>query len=118
MSLQPYSYSSPLAGVAFAVYIMLVASSIYVYFFGIFLLVLSVIAGFFNTVSAYFYYKSFFYDGYLAKITAGLKPLKRFPTVAVGVPVKNEDPKIVREDHAPAEGDELSKGQDDRLPSG
>lgn len=83
------------AGVAFAIYIMLVASSVYVYFFGIFLLVLSIIAGFFNTVSAYFYYKSFFYDGYLAKITASLKPIKRFPTVAVGVPVKNEDPKIV-----------------------
>jgi len=84
------------AGVAFAIYIMLVASSAYVYFFGIFLLLLALIAGFFNTVSAYFYYKSFFYDGYLAKIKARLKPLKRFPTVAVGVPVKNEDFKIVK----------------------
>jgi cellulose synthase/poly-beta-1,6-N-acetylglucosamine synthase-like glycosyltransferase len=83
------------AGVTFAIYIMLVSSSIYVYFFGIFLLVLSIIAAFFNTVSAYFYYKSFFYDDYLAKITAKLKPLKRFPTVAVGVPVKNEDTRIV-----------------------
>ncbi len=84
-----------MAGVAFAIYIMLVSSSIYVYFFGIFLLALAVIAGFFNTISAYFYYRSFFYDGYLARITAGLKPLRRFPTVAVGVPVKNEDLKIV-----------------------
>lgn len=85
-----------LAGVAFAIYIMLVASSAYIYFFGIFLLLLAVIAGFFNSVSAYFYYKSFFYAGYLAKINATLKPLRRFPTVAVGVPVKNENPTIVK----------------------
>ena len=63
-----------MAGVVFAVYIMFVASSAYVYFFGIFLLVLSIIAGFFNIVSAYFYYKSFFYGDYLAKITQGLRP--------------------------------------------
>jgi cellulose synthase/poly-beta-1,6-N-acetylglucosamine synthase-like glycosyltransferase len=84
------------AGVGFAIYIMLVSSSVYVYVFGVFLLILSIIAGFFNTVSAYFYYKSFFYGDYFAKITAGLRPLRRFPTVAVGVPVKDENPKIVQ----------------------
>ncbi|MDE1866033.1 MAG: glycosyltransferase [Candidatus Micrarchaeota archaeon] len=85
-----------LAGIAFAVYIMLVSSSIYVYFFGIFLLALSVIAGFFNTVSAYFYYKSFFYDDYLGSITRRLKPMRAYPTVAIGVPVKNENPAVVK----------------------
>jgi cellulose synthase (UDP-forming) len=83
------------AGLAFSVYIMMIAGNAYVYSFGIFLLVLSLIAGFFNVISSYFYYKSYFYDGYLAKITATLRPMRSFPTVAVGVPIFNEDPKIV-----------------------
>ena len=85
-----------IAGLAFSVYIMLVAGSIYVYFFGVFLLALSLVAAFFNSISAYFYYKSYFYDGYLAKITANLKPMRRFPTVAIGVPAYNEDPKTIK----------------------
>ncbi|MGC8622974.1 MAG: glycosyltransferase, partial [Candidatus Micrarchaeia archaeon] len=41
------------------------------------------------------YYKAYFYPDYIKSVKSRLKPMKSFPTVAVAVPVFNEDPKIV-----------------------
>ena len=92
-----------------ALFIMLTVSgmsfSIYLIYFGAHtastyaiaatFLALSAISGFFNTFTAYSYYRSAFYDEYLERITAGVKPLSGYPTVAVAMPVYNEDTKSV-----------------------
>ena len=85
-----------IVGTGFSVYVISTAGSTYTYLLGIFLLLLSVVSGFFNVFAAFLYYRSYFYDKHMDELKAGLKPLKRFPTIAVAVPVYNEDPKIVK----------------------
>jgi len=84
-----------IVGTGFSIYILTAASTPYMYLLGIFLLVLSLVSGFFNVFAAFLYYRSYFYDKYIAQLTKNLKPMKSFPTVAVAVPIYNEDPKIV-----------------------
>ncbi|MCL5427691.1 MAG: glycosyltransferase [Candidatus Marsarchaeota archaeon] len=82
-------------GFSFSLYLIINANSAYTYFLAAFYLVLSVIAGLFNTFTAYSYYRSYFYSRYLDGITKGLRRLARYPTVAVAVASYNEDPEIV-----------------------
>jgi cellulose synthase (UDP-forming) len=84
-----------LSGLGFSFYMLYIADSLYMYMLAIAFTILALIAGFFNITASIWYYRSFFYTDYLEKIKRGLKPVKTFPTVAVVVPVYNEDPKEV-----------------------
>ncbi len=82
-------------GLGFSLYLIINADSTYSYLLAFLYLALSMVAGLFNTFTAYSYYRSYFYDRYLAGITKGLRPPRRFPTVAVAVASYNEDPEVV-----------------------
>ena len=84
------------AGIAFSLYLFIIAKSVYMYILAAAFFLLSAVSGFFNIFAAYWYYKAYFYSGYLDKINKGLKPIGRFPTVAVAVPVYNEEPEMVK----------------------
>ncbi len=84
-----------LSGLGFSIYMIYIANSLYMYILAISFTILALIAGFFNVTASIWYYRSFFYTGYLKKITKKLKPVKAYPTVAVAIPVFNEDPKQV-----------------------
>ncbi len=57
--------------------------------------ILAAAAGFFNIYASIWYYRSFFYDAYLDKIKQKLHPVDKFPTVAMIMPMYNEDPAMV-----------------------
>ncbi len=82
-------------GVIFSVYLLYNAVSLYTYAIAIAFLCLSIISGVFNIATAYWYYRSYFYNEYIDRITKALKPMRRFPTVAIAVPTFNENPDIV-----------------------
>ncbi len=82
-------------GFAFSIYLIYNANNAYTYFLAFSYLILSVIAGLFNTFTAYSYYRSYLYDDYLKSIKKKLLPLEQFPTVAVSIATFNENPKIV-----------------------
>ena len=82
-------------GVVFSVLLVLTATTLYMYFLAACFAALSVTAGFLNFVSANFYYKSYFYEDHLSRLKAGLAPVRNYPTVAVAMPVYNEDPAMV-----------------------
>ncbi len=82
-------------GIAFSVFLLLTATTAYMYFLAACFAALSATSGFLNFVSANFYYRSYFYDGYLAKLKRGLAPVRHYPSVAVAMPVYNEDPAMV-----------------------
>jgi cellulose synthase/poly-beta-1,6-N-acetylglucosamine synthase-like glycosyltransferase len=83
------------AGFGFSIYLFYVANSIYMIFLAIFFTILSLFAGFFNIYASIWYFRSYFYTGYLKKITDGLKPMESLPKVALVMPVYNEDPEMV-----------------------
>ncbi len=83
------------AGFGFSIYLFYVANSFYMYMLAIAFTILSLAAGFFNIYASIWYYRSFFYEKYLSKIKQGLKPLTSLPTVAIVMPVYNEDPAMV-----------------------
>ncbi len=84
-------------GMIFSIYLFFVSNTFYMYALAGSFFLLSVIAGFFNLYASIWYFRSFFYDSYLAKIKSGLKKLQlnRLPTIAVAVPTYNEDPEMV-----------------------
>ena len=84
------------AGLLFSAYLFVISKSIYMYVLASAFLLLSGVSGFFNIFAAYWYYKAYFYPNYLNSIKRGLKPLEEFPTVAVAVPVYNENPRTVK----------------------
>lgn len=84
-----------LVGLAFSVYLFLSVHSIYMYIVAVFFALLTVISGFFNITTSYLYYRSYLYGEHLDRIKKTLRPLSAFPSVAVAVPVYNEDPSIV-----------------------
>ncbi len=79
----------------FSAYLLLNANSVIAYVIAISFTFLALISGGFNMVSSYSYYKSSYYARYLENINAGLKPMRRKPSVAVVMPVYNEDPGMV-----------------------
>lgn len=83
------------AGMIFSIYLFYVSNTPYMYVLAASFTTLSLIAGFFNIYASIWYFRSFFYDAYLARIRKGLKKLREFPTVAIAVPVYNEDPEMV-----------------------
>ncbi len=85
-----------ISGLGFSIYMIYIANSLYMYALAISFTILAVIAGFFNVTASVWYYRSFLYKDYLKKITKKLEPVKTFPTVAIAVPVYNEDPKHVK----------------------
>lgn len=82
-------------GLIFSAYLLYNASSLYTYTIAAAFLCLSLVSGVFNIASSYWYYRSYFYDKYIENITKSLKPLHRFPTVAIAMPTYNESPSIV-----------------------
>lgn len=85
-----------IAGMAFAAYILYIASTPYMLVLGLFLLVLSLISGGFNVFAAILYYRSHYYGTYIEDLRSRLKPMVRFPTVAVAMTVYNESPSLVK----------------------
>ena len=85
------------AGFGFAIYLFVVANSLFIYTIAISFLFLSVVAGFFNILAAYWYYKSFHYEAYLTALNKTLKPMRAYPTVGIFVPTKDEDMKKLKE---------------------
>ncbi len=85
-----------IAGISFSIYLMLIANSAYMYIIAVLFLLLSIVTGSFNTYAAFLYYKSYFYVDYLKELSKYIKPMSRYPKVAFIVPIKNEDPKVVK----------------------
>ncbi len=79
------------AGFAFSIYLFYISNNLYDYALAVSFLALSLVACFFNIYAAHWYYKSYFYDEYLARIKRHLKPLRTLPTVAIVMPTYNED---------------------------
>ncbi|MCL5419583.1 MAG: glycosyltransferase [Candidatus Marsarchaeota archaeon] len=98
-------------GTVFSVYLLLYADTLYTYTVAVLFLVLSLISGFFNVTTSYWYYRSFFYKEHLDGIRKALMPLKVLPTVAVAVPVFNEDPKTVERSLLSLKGMNYPKGK-------
>ncbi len=87
-----------ISGIAFSMYLIYFgAHSVYVYALATVFLILSAVSGFFNVFTAYSYYRSSFYYEYLEKVSSGIKPLSSYPTVAIAMPVYNEDVDTVKE---------------------
>jgi cellulose synthase/poly-beta-1,6-N-acetylglucosamine synthase-like glycosyltransferase len=79
------------SSVAFAVYLLATSNSVSMLMLAFVFLLLALVSGFFNTTSAVLYYRSYFYYRHIKGVEDSLKPLSSFPTVAVVVPVYNED---------------------------
>ena len=84
-----------LSGAAFAAYMLITSTDIITLLLAIAFLMLAVVSGFFNVISATLYYRSYFYYRHIQEISDGLKPVRDFPTVAMAVPVYNEDVEMV-----------------------
>src|SRR5208282_2748143 len=81
-----------LSGLIFSFYLVYYgAHDVYTYLLAGFFIVLSLVSGFFNIFIAYSYYRSSFYNEYLEGIKRYLKPVTKYPTVAIAMPVYNED---------------------------
>ncbi len=86
-----------ISGISFSLYLIYFgAHTIAMYAIATVFLILSAVSGFFNIFTSYSYYRSVFYDKYLEGITRMLKPLTYKPTVALVMPVFNEDAAIVQ----------------------
>ena len=80
--------------IVFSAYLLMHAYGLLFYAIAISFTALALISCVFNTMTAYTYYKSYFYTAYFNKLTASLKPMKGYPSVAVVMPVYNEDPEM------------------------
>ncbi len=85
-----------IASLIFSGYMFIEANSTYTFALAVAFLMLSLFAGFFNIYASISYFRSYFYDMHLDEITKKLKPLRRLPTVAIAMPVFNEDPELVK----------------------
>lgn len=85
-----------IVGLVFSVYLILQIHTILMYLLGICFFVLALISGFFNIFTAYAYYRSMEYSKYLRRLKKSVKPLVHFPSVAVAMPVFNEDVAVVK----------------------
>ncbi len=83
------------AGMLFSIYLIYIANNLYMYILAIAFTCLAVVSGFFNIFTAISYYRSYFYQAYIDKVRKALKPMRTFPTVAVIMPVYNEDVRTV-----------------------
>ncbi len=84
-----------IAGIGFSIYLFMVSATAYMYMLATAFFVLSAVSSFFNVSASILYYRSYFYVKHLKGIQQGIRPLKRHPSIAVAVPVYNEDPAVV-----------------------
>ena len=85
------------SGIGFSIYLFYISNNIYMYFIAVIFLLLSLISGFFNFSASMLYYRSFFYNAYFKKIAKHAYKLNNnLPTVAIAIPIFNEDIKIVK----------------------
>lgn len=82
-------------GFILSAYLILNASTVYMYVLAVLFLVLSTVSGLFNIATSYWYYRSYFYGKHLRDISKSLRPMTHFPTVAIAMPTFNEDPAMV-----------------------
>ena len=85
-----------IASIVFSGYMFMEANSSYTFFLAVAFLALSLFAGFFNVYASISYFRSYFYDVHLDEVTRNLRPLRRLPTIAIAMPVFNEDPEMVK----------------------
>ncbi|MDE1851646.1 MAG: glycosyltransferase [Candidatus Micrarchaeota archaeon] len=86
-----------IAGMTFALYLLYSSSgSAYGSSLSVLFLVLASVSGFFNIFASYSYYRSSLYDKYMENLERGTKELAALPTVAIAIPVYNEDPGMVK----------------------
>ncbi|OJI07798.1 MAG: hypothetical protein BK997_02180 [Candidatus Micrarchaeum sp. ARMAN-1] len=86
-----------IAGLAFSLYLFIIAKNTYMYVVATAFAALSIVSGFFNISASILYYRSYFYGKYISKIRRKLRPMLSYPSVAVVVPVYNEDPAMVED---------------------
>lgn len=79
----------------FSAYLLLRTYNLTFTIIAVFFTFLATLSCIFNTMTTYTYYKSYFYAAHFEKLRSSLKPMKRYPTVAVAFPVYNEDPEMV-----------------------
>ena len=84
-----------MVGFFFSIYLLTTAKTVYMLVLALAFMSLTLISGFFNIFTSYSYYRSYFYDKRIKEISAGLKAITKYPTVAVAVPVYNEDVRLV-----------------------
>ena len=80
-----------LAGLGFSIYLFSVSNTWQMLAVAILFTILALSAAFFSIFAAYMYYKAKDCDQYISNLKRTVKPLKRFPTVAVVMPTFNED---------------------------
>jgi len=80
---------------AFSAYMLATSTDVATLMLAIAFLMLAAVSIFFNVTSAVLYYRSYFYYGYIQGVSDGLRPVRDLPTMAVAVPVYNEDAKMV-----------------------
>lgn len=85
-----------LVGTIFSIYLFMLSHSIQMYIVSAAFASLTLISGVFNIITSYLYYRSYLYDSYLKNIQKNLKKLTVFPTVAIAMPVFNEDENMVK----------------------
>ncbi len=88
-----------ISSAVFSIYLLYLAGyahSVSITALAVVFLMLSILSGFFNIFTAYSYYRSQLYSRYLRSIQRTLKPLAKFPSVAIVMPVYNEDPATVK----------------------
>lgn len=86
-----------IAGITFALYLLYSSSgSAYGTSLATLFLVLASVSGFFNIFASYSYYRSSLYDIYMENLERSTKELESLPTVAIAVPVYNEEPEMVK----------------------
>ncbi|MCL5429987.1 MAG: glycosyltransferase [Candidatus Marsarchaeota archaeon] len=84
-----------IAGIVFSAYLFFVANSLAAVALAGAFTVLTAMSSFFNIYASILYYRSYLYGDYFKKMTSKLKPLNKLPTVAIAIPVYNEEPDMV-----------------------
>ncbi|MGC8568068.1 MAG: glycosyltransferase [Candidatus Micrarchaeia archaeon] len=85
-----------IASIGFSLYLFYIARSFYMYFLASLFMVLALIACFFNFFASVSYYKSYFYQFYIKKLEENTKELTEYPTLAVAMPVFNENVNTIK----------------------
>ena len=82
-------------GLIFSIFLLYAAKSTYMWALAFSFMILTIVSGMFNIITSYWYYKSYLYEGYFEWVKKNTKPLTVFPSVAIAMPVYNEDPALV-----------------------
>ena len=91
----PTIFLLDIVSIGFSIYLIIISLNLSMLIIAIIFLILTVIAAFFNTMAAFSYYDSYFYEKMMKKEKNIFGKIKRYYTVAIVVPTYNEDPKIV-----------------------